>query len=270
MDDNSNYLKISDKSLNSTPSSVVIPSSQDPTSAPSNYNDIKENDNQVEESVKNSYASLNYDRYIVQGSDYRYIEESDLYGLSASECRIARNEIYARHGLSFMSQDLKDFFESKNWYKPYTSSINDIEQELNEFEKANILTIKEYEDKGCPYASFDKPQYLRTVWFNEGYSDESVSCENSVYLEYTGEHEGYATLSFSTWLYECDSGTISSVSNSTKKYYFKEDNNLNGIFYDINNNKPVGITYSINLSDDYSCFYICFIYDGEEHKMYYW
>ena len=55
--------------------------------------------------------------YILEGSDSRYITEKEVENLSEAERRLAKNEIYARHGRMFDSADLQDYFESKSWYK---------------------------------------------------------------------------------------------------------------------------------------------------------
>lgn len=45
--------------------------------------------------------------YILPDSDTRCLTEEDVAGLSEDEIRIALNEIYARHGRIFQSEDLK-------------------------------------------------------------------------------------------------------------------------------------------------------------------
>lgn len=61
----------------------------------------------------NAYANK---AYMVPSSDQREISNSDLNGLSLAELRIARNEIFARHGRKFNDAMLNKWFYSKNWY----------------------------------------------------------------------------------------------------------------------------------------------------------
>jgi hypothetical protein len=51
--------------------------------------------------------------------------------LSAIELRVARNEIFARRGRYFNSDDLKQHFGTLGWYRPYTwnPSLNAIEEQ---------------------------------------------------------------------------------------------------------------------------------------------
>jgi len=72
----------------------------------------------------------------------RLLTEDDLRGMSKSELRILRNEIYARHGYIFKSQDLRDYFSAKDWYHP---QYNDVSSLLNTIEKKNVAFIQRYE-----------------------------------------------------------------------------------------------------------------------------
>jgi hypothetical protein len=57
---------------------------------------------------------------------------------------LMRNEIFAFHGYKFESKDLNDYFSKLDWYKPTDDDVN---ENLNSFEKANIKLIKELETK---------------------------------------------------------------------------------------------------------------------------
>lgn len=65
-----------------------------------------------------------------------------LFHYSPAELRIMRNEIFARYGHQFKSQDLKDHFYSKLWYKPTTA---DVTNELTELERINVQQIRNVE-----------------------------------------------------------------------------------------------------------------------------
>lgn len=82
--------------------------------------------------------------YVLEESDIRYIDMMELEGFSAEQCRIARNEIYARHGRIFKAEDLQMHFNSCSWYEPLYDEVP--EDWLNDYEIANVKTIKEYED----------------------------------------------------------------------------------------------------------------------------
>lgn len=69
--------------------------------------------------------------YVLPESNSRKLTNADLIKLAPNELRLARNEIYARHGLVFKSSDLTIYFSSKSWYKPnpaYGGALNDVEQ----------------------------------------------------------------------------------------------------------------------------------------------
>lgn len=52
------------------------------------------------------------------------------------------NEIYARHGYIFTSEDLSVFFNSKSWYSPQSNDMNGIYAELSQVERDNIDFLK--------------------------------------------------------------------------------------------------------------------------------
>lgn len=81
--------------------------------------------------------------YVLPGSDTNLITEQQLSAMDAATIRIARNEIYARHGLIFKSQDLQEYFSKKSWYHGTVSNAADIP--LNETERKNLSTINAYE-----------------------------------------------------------------------------------------------------------------------------
>lgn len=86
--------------------------------------------------------------YILPDSGTKYLTDADVSGLSKQDLKIARNEIMARHGRIFKSQDLKEHFESKSWYNgtidPDSFDAN-INSYLSAVEFANIDMIKKYE-----------------------------------------------------------------------------------------------------------------------------
>lgn len=89
--------------------------------------------------------------YIFPNSDKELLTEADLEGLSAEECKIARNEIYARHGRKFKDETVQDYFEAFDWYEG-TIEPDDFEEDmLSEIEKANRDLIVAYEEKNSFY-----------------------------------------------------------------------------------------------------------------------
>lgn len=77
-------------------------------------------------------------------SDTQYITESEMQNWDANTARLVRNEIYARHGYIFQSEDLQNYFKQKSWYSP---NSNFSESMFNTIEKANRDAITQYEQK---------------------------------------------------------------------------------------------------------------------------
>lgn len=112
------------------------------------------------------------EEYVLPASNTRMYTLEELSSLSLEQLRIARNEIYARHGREFSSEDLKNYFSSKSWYKPiYSAEEFDAmgDRELNEFEIANRDMIVELEDR-------IKTDELHQADLSDGYIFQGEPC----------------------------------------------------------------------------------------------
>jgi len=83
-----------------------------------------------------SCNSSQYDKVVV----YQYEE---LLEKQSSELRIIRNEIFARHGYIFKSEDLAEYFGKKKWYKP---QFDKVDKYLTPEDKEYIKVIKKAEN----------------------------------------------------------------------------------------------------------------------------
>ena len=83
---------------------------------------------------------------MISWSDIIYLSNQDLIGYTKDELRIARNEIYARQGRMFNSDNLQTYFNTKVWYYPQIPANQFKEFILNEVEKYNVALIKKHEN----------------------------------------------------------------------------------------------------------------------------
>lgn len=91
------------------------------------------------------------DQYVIWYSSDILIGQERAYGISldsmdSNTLRIARNEIYARHGRKFKAEDLQRYFNSCPWYYGYIEADSFDESILSEVEKKNIQYIQSLED----------------------------------------------------------------------------------------------------------------------------
>ncbi len=75
-------------------------------------------------------------------SSTRLLRLSDIQDLNSWDLKIMRNEIFARHGYIFQTQDMIDYFYQQSWYSP---KYEDVAILLTIIEKKNISFIKKYE-----------------------------------------------------------------------------------------------------------------------------
>ena len=111
----------------------------------------RENDNETL-SIAGSYikldnTDLNNCGFVLEDSNLRIISEKDLENLGPLECKIARNEIYARHGRMFVDEQLQNYFESCDWYNGTISAESFELDLLSDVERENAEFISSYEQK---------------------------------------------------------------------------------------------------------------------------
>lgn len=85
--------------------------------------------------------------YIIPDSSTRYLGYEDVANLSKEELKLARNEIFARHGRIFNDPDLQSYFEAQPWYTGTIPADDFSDDMLNDIERDNIALIRLYEDK---------------------------------------------------------------------------------------------------------------------------
>lgn len=91
------------------------------------------------------------DDYILPDCATRYYTKDEIASLTLEEIYVARNEIYARHGREFKTEELAEYFSEKSWYNPvYTPEEFDAmgDSVFNEYEIANRTLLLEYEVGG--------------------------------------------------------------------------------------------------------------------------
>ncbi len=74
---------------------------------------------------------------VIPDSSDRLLSADELGNYSTNELRIARNEIYARHGFRFSDPSLRAHFSQFDWYRPTSDDVA-----LSATEKANIALLK--------------------------------------------------------------------------------------------------------------------------------
>ena len=102
-------------------------------------------DSDLDEDSDNYSDSSEESEYVLPDSAKRKLKKSDLKGLSKEELRIARNEIYARHGRMFDDKKLQKYFDSQSWYDGTVHASEFSEDVLSSVEKKNVAFIRQFE-----------------------------------------------------------------------------------------------------------------------------
>ena len=98
--------------------------------------------------------------YILPQSADTVLTTADVEGLSLQAVCYAKNEIYARRGRLFKSQELMDYFNSKSWYSGTISPENftDNLSSATEYQNAQFLANVEHQINESGY-QLDQPGY---------------------------------------------------------------------------------------------------------------
>ncbi|KQB39213.1 YARHG domain-containing protein [Flavobacterium aquidurense] len=75
-------------------------------------------------------------------SSTQKLKESDVKNLKKIDLEILRNTIFARHGLTFKTKTVRQFFDDVEWYIPVSDNVN---SELTSVEKENVVLLKRFE-----------------------------------------------------------------------------------------------------------------------------
>lgn len=111
-----------------------------------NVSDESDEVNEPEEIEDSEDISVSDSEYILPNSDKEKLTIADLEGLTKEQLRLARNEIYARHGMIFGVEDLDTYFAAKSWYKPTISFTDFYESvDMSMIEEQNVMLIQQVE-----------------------------------------------------------------------------------------------------------------------------
>lgn len=99
--------------------------------------------------------------YIIPDSVNRYLTRDEISGMPLQILNYAKNEIYAREGRIFQSQELRSYFENTSWYQG-TIQPDDFKdsERLNEYELSNTKLLSEVEHEiSADGYQVDQPGY---------------------------------------------------------------------------------------------------------------
>ena len=82
--------------------------------------------------------------FVFEKSSEEALTEEDLKDLSPELLEAAKNEIYARRGMIFDSEELNQFFAEKSWYFGFLPEADFDDTYLNEVEQQNVALLEKY------------------------------------------------------------------------------------------------------------------------------
>ena len=207
---------------------------------------------QAQEIEKNQKQQSDYqklDYKVFEDSSERLLEWSDIYMLSNEDIRIAKNEIYARHGRRFASTDLQSYFDQMAWYNGTVQPQNFDSGCLNAVEVANISFL-------------DSEQQAGTGSDNKSVVEKEISLQKQEKEMYTAKINDRIGLSSFA-----DTAVVKyNASDELTSYYAEVSAVQMGAFYEKNGEifGNIGFDKSISYANEGS---ICAWYQNHEYRL---
>lgn len=110
--------------------------------APEEKKERKEGEEITDYDMDDSLYRVASESIMKLNSSTQKLKESDLKNLKKIDLEILRNTIFARHGLTFKTKTIRQFFDQVEWYIPISSNVDN---QLTAIEKQNIAILKRFE-----------------------------------------------------------------------------------------------------------------------------
>ena len=108
-------------------------------------NNVTENKTTEKQTVSSGKKKASSNSYILPDINNKIYSMKKLRSLGKKKLRLARNELYARHGYIFKDRELRAYFKSKSWYVPVKKDVRD--SAFNYYELKNLRRIQKCERK---------------------------------------------------------------------------------------------------------------------------
>ena len=172
--------------------------------------------------------------YVMGDSSNRYLKAADLSTLDHDYLVVVRNEIYARHGYIFGSDNLQDYFYCTDWYRPDPNFSN---SSMNKYEKANVTLCDLYERK-LEGVKFSSKNPYKSYYY--GANTQIISYSSTQYLE-----------EYDLWYMDADQLSLARNEILARNGYTFESENLLEFFLQCDwyrPDSPPGSTSGLGLS----------------------
>mgnify|MGYP004533021439 FL=1 len=196
--------------------------------------------------------------YIIPESNSRYLEESELTNLSLQILNYAKNEIYAREGRIFRSEELRTYFEQQSWYQGTVQpDVFDDKTMLNQYEYANAQLISGVEHKINP----------------DGYQVDQAGYSYEPVYQYIAnrntENTGMQSMISAKEYQFIGGGSVQTV--SFEEQYVKTEEGMQYMYGDIKGVDAENKTVWERKTDQYICADCAPVWNiGEHGKFYYY
>lgn len=139
-------------------------------------------DNGADEDTETNISEVQ--DYIFPESGSRYLSEEEVRNVETDRLRIARNEIFARHGYIFNDEELQSYFSNTSWYTGTVPAEQfNMDEVLNDFEKKNAELIGKVEDERNEAERSEEFTIRAGVYVNDQLFEDHKALLTFIYYE---------------------------------------------------------------------------------------
>ena len=189
------------------------------------------------------------DEYIIPHSAEEKLDIKDLSGLDAEIIELAKNEIFARHGLIFQQESMNVYFRKKTWYKEDREFKKD---SLNYAEAANVRSLEDIIRDPQKLNNAEMYVTILDISVPAGTFTDLLKAEIKAEGDLTGEQKEVNNNTESTIV---PTATIPDISVPTDtftdllKAEIKAEGDLTGELKEVNNNTESTIVPTVTIPD---------------------
>lgn len=154
-------------------------------------------------------------------TDMKYYTEEDFVDVPPTVIHLAKNEIYAKHGYIFKSEDLNNYFLGCAWYTPTCTAEEFDDSVFNEYERANLELLARLDKEGFQQMISSAEPIEDTFYNADDYG--YIETKEQIYTNFQGQECGYADFDCYYFVDEANQGKYDLVNQTLQKIYDEKE-----------------------------------------------
>ena len=187
---------------------------------------IEESTNDTNESASEEFEA-NEGQFLMPDSHTRELTQEDIIAFSLEDINLAKNEIFARHGYTFNTESIQQYFDSQSWYEKdpdYDGELSEVEASNVNFLETNEKNFDSTNNEDLAKEKLSLAAYIENVNKISMEQVEYALLQRPIYeeLEFTDSY-GFAAVTEENILIETDKNSFIKEINWNSKEQVSEE-----------------------------------------------